>query len=428
MFASLRLIALISLTFMALCFSSAEASQKVKLGIDNLMNEEYSNLLKGKKIGLITNHTGINSEFKSTVDVLKANATAKGYKLTALFAPEHGINGSAFADQAIESTKDADGIPIYSLYGKTERPSDEMLKEVNLLIYDIQDIGTRSYTYITTLFYAMEEAAKRKIPFLVLDRPNPINGITIDGPVIEEKWRSFIGYINIPYCHGMTVGELARYFNEEYRVGCKLDVIPMKGWKRTMSFKDTGLAWIPTSPYIPEAETVFFYPTTGILGELRIINSGIGYTLPFKLVGAPWIDAKRFAQRLNAQKFAGVHFEPFYYTPVYGRYAKENCQGVLIIVTDHKTFKPVSTQYLLIGMLKGLYPDQFQEAIIAAKKRKDTLCKLNGTEEAYRLIVEEKNIVWKLCGLHKAEQEAFANRRLQYLISDYGSGTKKSST
>jgi uncharacterized protein YbbC (DUF1343 family) len=431
-FAPLRLI-----TFVLLFLTTwvpAEASQKVTLGIDRLMQEEYSSLLKGKKIGLITNHTGINSEFKSTTDVLKSHAAAKGYKLTALFAPEHGINGAAFAAVSVDSTKDADGIPIFSLYGKTERPTDEMLKDVNLLIFDIQDIGTRSYTYITTMFFAMEEAAKRKIPFVVLDRPNPINGLTIDGPMLEEKWRSPLGYINIPYCHGMTVGELAKYFNGEYRIGCKLEVIPMKGWKRSMSFKDTGLPWIPTRPYIPEAETVFFYPTTGILGELRIINSGIGYTLPFKLVGAPWIDAKRFAQRLNSQKFPGVHFEPFYYTPVYGRYAKENCQGVLIVITDHKRFKPVSTQYLLIGMLKGLYPDQFQEAIAAAKKRKETLCKLNGTEEAYRLIVEEKNIVWKLCGLHKNEQEAFATKRTQYLITDYDvlkketSVSKKSST
>jgi uncharacterized protein YbbC (DUF1343 family) len=397
----------------------AEASTKVKLGIDLLMQDEYVQLLKGKKIGLITNHTGVDSHFTPTIEILKANAAEKGYTVAALFAPEHGINGAACAAQAIETTKSSDGIPIYSLYGKTERPTDEMLKHVNLLIYDIQDIGSRSYTYIATMFYAMEEAAKRNIPLIVLDRPNPINGITIDGPVLEDKWRSSIGYINIPYCHGMTIAELARYFNGEYRIGCKLEVVPMKGWKRTMSFKDTGLSWIPTSPYIPEAETVFFYPATGILGELRLINSGIGYTLPFKVVGAPWIDARRFAQRLNGQKFPGVHFEPFYYTPVYGRYAKENCQGVLIIITDHKRFKPVSTQYLLIGMLKGLYPENFQEAIIAAKKRKDTLCKLNGTEEAYRLIVEEKNIVWKLCSLQQKELEAFAKRRAKYLIPDY---------
>lgn len=405
--------------FCLLCSVIAEASPRVKLGVDVLMEEEYVHFLKGKKIGLITNHTGINSHFQSTADTLKAHAAEQGYTLTALFAPEHGINGAAFAAQSVKTTKDHDGVPIYSLYGQTERPTEEMLTHVNLLIYDIQDIGTRSYTYMTTMFYAMEEAAKRHIPFIVLDRPNPINGTTLDGPVLEEKWRSSIGYLNVPYCHGMTAGELARYFNGEYHVGCTLEVIPMRGWKRTMTFKDTGLPWVPTSPYIPEADTVFFYPTTGILGELHLINSGIGYTLPFKLVGAPWIDAKRFSQHLNAQHFPGVHFEPFYYCPMYGRYAKEDCQGVLIIVTDHKRYKPVSTQYLLIGMLKSLYPDNFQEAITTAKKRKDTLCKLNGTEEFYHLLVEEKNIVWKLCALHQKEREAFGKRRLRYLIQDY---------
>jgi uncharacterized protein YbbC (DUF1343 family) len=395
------------------------ASPKVKVGIDTLLQDEYKHLLKGKRIGLITNHTGISSELRSTIDILKEASSLQEFTLAALFAPEHGITGSAHAYQTIETSKDSDDLPIYSLYGKTFRPDDQMLKNIDLLIYDIQDIGTRSYTYTATMFYAMEEAAKREIPFIVLDRPNPINGITVDGPILEEKWRSPLGHINIPYCHGMTIGELARYFNGEYKINCQLEVIPMKGWKRKMSFKETGLHWIPTSPYIPEAETVFFYPTTGILGELRLINSGIGYTLPFKLVGAPWIDARSFAKHLNAQKFAGVHFEPFYYRPVYGRYAREECQAVLIIITDSLKYKPVSTQYLLIGMLKSLYPEKFQDAVNAAKSRKDTICKLNGTEEVYRLIVEEKNIVWKLCGIHQNEREAFLKRRSKYLIADY---------
>ena len=303
------------------------ASPKVQVGIDRLMEDEYVHLLKGKRIGLITNHTGISSALKANVDILKEASGKYGFTLAALFAPEHGIKGSAYAYQTIDADKDIDDLPIYSLYGKSHRPDDQMLKNIDLLIYDIQDIGTRSYTYTATMFYAMEEAAKRNISFLVLDRPNPINGRTIDGPVLEEEWRSALGHINVPYCHGMTVGELARYFNEEYQVGCKLQVIPMKGWTRNMSFRDTGLYWIPTSPYIPEAETVFFYPATGILGELRLINSGIGYTLPFKLVGAPWIDARAFAQKLNAQKFPGVHFQAFYFRPIYGRYALRNVKA-----------------------------------------------------------------------------------------------------
>jgi len=390
------------------------------VGIDRLMEEEFLFLLKGKRIGLIANHTSINNSLQSTAEVLKSKAAANGYSLVALFAPEHGFTGAAYAYQSVDEAKDHDNVPIYSLYGKTERPTDQMLKNIDLLIFDIQDIGTRSYTYIATMFYAMEEAAKHNIAFMVLDRPNPINGLIVDGPLLEDNWRSSLGYVNVPYCHGMTVGELARFFNEQYDIQCQLEVIPMKGWQRWMTFTDTGLTWIPTSPYIPEPDTPFFYPTTGILGELRFINIGIGYTLPFKLVGAPWIDAKHFAEHLNAQKFPGVHFRPFYYTPVYGRFAKENCQGVFIVVTDEAKFKPVSTQYLLLGMLKSLYPEKFNEAIVAAKKRKETICKLNGTEQIYHLIVNEKYISWKLCEVHAKEREAFIKLRKRYLINDYG--------
>lgn len=397
----------------------SDLAPKVKVGIDRLMQEEYTKLLKDKRIGLITNQTATTQNFQSTVDILKTHASSKGYKLVALFAPEHGINGATYATELINDSKDSTQLPIYSLHGKTQRPTDQMLKDINLLIFDIQDIGSRSYTYINTMFYAMEEAAKRGIGFIVLDRPNPINGVTVDGPLLEEKWRSFLGYINIPYCHGMTAGELALFFNQEYQVGCQLHVIPMKGWKRRMTFQDTGLPWIPTSPYIPEATTPFYYPTTGILGELQLVNIGIGYTLPFKVVGAPWIHAEQFAKQLNKQKFAGVHFEPFYFRPIYGRYAKQDCQGVLILITDPLTYKPVSTQYLLIGMLKSLYPEKFQEAITAVKKHKETFCKLNGSEEAYRLLIEEKNIVWKLCSLQNQDREVFMKKRKKYLLTDY---------
>ena len=402
------------------CLHAEQAPQKVKVGIDCLMQDEYIKLLKGKRIGLITNQTAMNNEFKSTADVLKSNATSKGFKLVALFAPEHGINGISSASQQVEDAKDTDKLPIHSLHGKTQRPTDQMLKDITLLIFDIQDIGSRSYTYINTMFYAMEEAAKRGISFMVLDRPNPINGVTVDGPLLEEKWRSFLGYINVPYCHGMTVGELAKYFNSEYKVGCKLDVIPMQGWKRQMTFQETGLQWIPTSPYIPESTTPFFYPTTGIIGELRLVNIGIGYTLPFKVIGAPWIEAMNFAKQLNTQKFPGVHFEPIHYRPMHGRFAKEDCQGVLIQVTDPLVYKPVSTQYLLLGMLKGLYPEKFEESLDAIKKNKETLCKLNGCEEIYRVIVEEKNVVWKLRTLQEKGRDAFLKKRQKYLIADYG--------
>lgn len=392
---------------------------KVKVGAELLFTDAYANLIKGKRVGLITNHTAVNNKMISTIDLLKKNAAKYGFTLTALFAPEHGITGSAHASEAVKDEKDPDGIPIYSLHGSTRRPTEKMLAKIDLLLFDIQDIGSRSYTYSTTLFYAMEEAAKRHIPVVVLDRPNPINGLVIDGPMLEEKWRSMVGYINVPYCHGMTIGELARFFNAEYQVGCQLEVVPMKGWQRSMTFQDTGLPWVPTSPYVPEATTAFFYPITGILGELKIVNTGIGYTLPFKLVGAPWIDAKLFAQQLNNQKFPGVYFEPFCYRPFYGRFAHEDCEGVLIVVTDPLSYKPVSTQFLLMGMLKSLYPEKFKEALANSSDRKSMFCKVNGTDKIYNIVSKEKNIVWKLRSFQEKEREEFAQLRKKYLMTSY---------
>lgn len=401
-------------------FHVVSAVPYVTVGIDMLFTEENEHLLHGRRVGLITNHTAINKELRSTCDVMKANAKKYGYRITALFAPEHGISGIFYAEDDVNDEVDPDGIPIYSLHGKTQRPTGKMLNNIDVLIYDIQDIGSRSYTYITTLFYVMEEACKHGIPVIVLDRPNPINGLVIDGPMLEKKWRSFVGYIDVPYCHGMTIGELAKFFNAEYKVGCQLHVIAMKGWKRRMTFQDTGLPWVPSSPHIPEATTAFYYPITGILGELQLISIGVGYTTPFKAVGAPWIDAKKFAKKLNEQKFPGVHFLPFYFRPFYGRFAHESCQGVQVIVTDPFNYKPVATQYLIIGVLKAMYPSQFKAALAESAARKEMFCKVNGTEEVYRILLEPDAVVWKLRNVHQKEREDFITLRKKYLIPSYG--------
>ncbi|CDZ79958.1 hypothetical protein BN1013_00460 [Candidatus Rubidus massiliensis] len=404
-----------------LILSSPAYSEKIYLGIDQLFTSNYSNLLQGRKVGLITHHAAINREGLNSVEIFKRNSMKYPYKLTALYAPEHGITGAAHASEFIKDAKDSDNIPIYSLHGKTKRLNDSMVKNVDLLVYDMQDIGSRSYTYITTLFYVIEEAAKYKIPLIVLDRPNPINGLVVDGPMFDEKWRSMVGHIDIPYCHGMTVGELASFFNDEYKVGCNLQVIPMKGWKRPMSFYETGLDWIPTSPNIPEPSTPLFYPITGIIGELNLVNIGIGYTLPFKLIGAPWINANTLAQALNKQKFPGVTFKSFYYKPFYGKFANKDCEGVLIVVTNPLVYQPVSTQYLIIGLLKSLYPKEFKQAWEKSKHRKDMFCKVNGTDEVYNIIDTQNHIVWKLKALHQKRREKFLVKRKKYLINTYAS-------
>lgn len=405
------------LLFFSLIQTSIEA--KVTPGVENLFKPPYQSILRGKKIALITNQTGIDSKGNTTIDLLREHAEEGKYCLRALLSPEHGIWGMQHAEENIEDQKDSSGIVVHSLYGKTRRPTAEMLKDISLLIFDIQDIGSRSYTYISTLFYAMEEAAKANIPVVVLDRPNPMGGEIVDGPMMEEKWRSFVGYINVPYCHGMTVGELTQFFNVEYKVGCDLVVIPMTGWRRDMTFEETKLPWIPTSPQIPESQTSLYYPTTGILGELQIFNIGVGYTLPFKVVGAPWIDADRLAAKLNAQQFPGVRFQPFHYTPFFGRYSGEPCHGVLIIITDCKSYLPVTTQFLIIGILKNLYPSEFQKGLEASKSREEMFNKVNGTDKVLQILKEEQYIIWKLRALHQHERKLFLEKRKKYLNPEY---------
>lgn len=388
---------------------------QVKVGVDVLMDEGYSALFKGKRIGLVSNQTAVNHELKTTFEILKENA--RDFELVALFAPEHGFYGDAYAYENVADRKHQ-GVSLYNLNGDRRRPTKEMLAGVDLLVYDIQDIGSRSYSYISTLFYTMEEAAKLGIKVIVLDRPNPLGGKVVDGPLVDEKWRSFISYVNVPYCHGMTIGELSHFFNETYHVGCDLEVIPMRGWKRSMTFKETGLVWVPTSPQIPEEDTPFFYPTTGLIGHCSFVNIGIGYSLPFKLIGAPWINGEVLADRLNKQKLPGVRFQPFYYRPFFGKFKLENCQGVKIIVTEPHAFLPVTTQYTIMGILKAVYPKQFDEAlklVLSSRNKRDVFNKLNGSEEILHIICEERYFAWKLREKCKKDRELFLQTRQKFL-------------
>ena len=341
----------------------------VKIGLDNLFQAQNKSLLEGQNIGLITNHTAYSSEDIHIIKLFEAKQAEYNFKLTAIFAPEHGLFGSQLAAEKVANDQ-FKHIPVYSLHGDTRRPTDEMLKNVTTLVFDIQDIGSRSYTFISTLFYAMEEAAKRNIKLIVLDRPNPMNGVTVDGPLLEPQLKSFVGYINVPYCHGMTVGELAGLFNFENQLNLDLTVVKMTGWQRKMKFSDTDLKWIPPSPNIAEAETVFFYPSTGILGEISLVNIGIGYTLPFKLIGAPWMDAEIFTAELNSHELPGVKFFPYHYKPFYGLYAGKECHGSLIVVENFTTYKPVTSQYIIITALKKLYESRLIKALKNKKRPK----------------------------------------------------------
>jgi len=389
------------------------AFEKTNLGIDVYFKENHHLKLKDKKIALVINHTSINKDLKATLDVFLENA--KDYQVVKLFSPEHGLNGSCLAGEKVGDSKKRN-IEVLSLHGKNKRPTKEMLKDIDAVIYDIQEIGSRSYTYATTLFYIMEEAAKNNIEVIVLDRPNPINGIITDGP-LNEEYRTFLGYINVPYCHGMTIGELALFFNSEYKINCKLNIVKMKGWKRSMSFEETKLHWIAPSPHIPEPSSAIFYATTGIMGELELVNIGIGYTLPFKIVGAPYIDAEKFSSYLNAQNLAGVKFLPFYFTPFYGHYKTLPCQGVMIVITDKMKYKPLATGFLLLGILKSLYPEKVKKILQNLSKEKiDYFNKVVGNSEMFDVLINEKYPAWKLIESQEAQLKKFQSIKKKYLL------------
>jgi uncharacterized protein YbbC (DUF1343 family) len=408
---------IIKLLLFALLSTSIPINGKVLPGIDVFIKDGHCLKLKGKNVAVVTNQTGINTHLKFTFQVFEEAAKKNGFTIVAFMAPEHGFFGDAYAGEK-QKNKTQKQIPVYSLYGSTRRPTKKMLENVDVIIYDIQDIGSRSYTYITTLCYIMETAGENGITVIVLDRPNPVGGLIVDGPMLEKTIRSFVGYIETPYCHGMTIGELALFFNTiQNKTPCKLEVIRMHGWERWMSFADTGLTWQPTSPHIPEEETPFFYSTTGIIGELQVINIGIGYTLPFKLIGAPWICANNFANALNKQKLKGVVFLPFQFKPFYGKYSGIECQGVRIVITDKKKFHPVQTCYLILTTLKSLYPNQITLALQnLPKERKEMFYKVCGTETVLNLLINEQKPLRKLTSLDQKKRSEFLKIREKFLL------------
>ena len=334
-------------------------AQKVKTGIEVLREQNFA-ILKGKRVGLITNPTGVDSRLNSTVDLLHQ---APGVKLVALYGPEHGVRGDFDAGEQVASSVDAkSGVPVFSLYGKNHKPSAEMLKGVDVLVYDIQDIGSRSYTFISTMGLAMEAAAENNIEFVVLDRPNPLGGEKIEGMITEPAFTSFVSQFPIPYIHGFTVGELALFLNKERLLKngaqCKLTVVKMEGWTRRMEFEETGLPWVASSPHIPNAITSVFYPITGILGELYVFNIGVGYTMPFQLFAAEWIDAEALANALNRLNLQGMIFRPIHYKPYYSTSKGKTVHGVQVHLTDYQQANLSLVQFYVLQECHKLYPDQ----------------------------------------------------------------------
>ena len=322
-------------------------------GIDALARDGFA-LLKGRRVGLITNHTGRDREGRSTIDLLYK---APDVKLVALFSPEHGIRG-AMDEKVTDSVDEKTGLPIYSLYGETRKPTAEMLKGVDTLVYDIQDIGARFYTYISTLGLAMEEAAKNKIKFVVLDRVNPINGVEVEGPLADADKLSFTAFHQLPVRHGMTVGELAQLFNRERGINADLQVVKVENWRREAWFDETSLVWINPSPNMRSLTEATLYPGICLL-EPTNVSVGRGTDTPFEIIGAPWIDGRKLAEALNKSRLNGVRFVALRYTPRASVHKDAECGGINIIITDRAQFEPITTGLEIAAQLLKLYPKDF---------------------------------------------------------------------
>jgi uncharacterized protein YbbC (DUF1343 family) len=349
----------------------------VSSGIDVLRAEGFAPL-RGKRVGLVTNHTGRARDGVSTIDLVFG---AKDVKLVALFSPEHGIRGTV-DDKVASSTDPKTGLPIHSLYGETRRPSSEMLEGLDTIVIDLQDIGARFYTYTTTVAYVLEEAAKRRLPVVVLDRPNPINGFQIEGPALDKTQLGFTGYFPaMPIRHGLTVGELARLFNGENKIGADLSVIALKHWERGEWFDDTGLPWINPSPNMRNLIQATVYPGIGAI-ETTNISVGRGTDAPFEQLGAPWIDGPALSDALNARRIPGIRFYPIRFTPASSKYSGEECQGVFLIVTDRAVLRPVRLGIEVAAMLYKMYGSRYE--LDAAERlfgSKDSLARVRAGDD-----------------------------------------------
>lgn len=358
------------------------AQPVVKTGIEVLRDQNFA-LLLGKRVGLVTNPSGVDSQMNSTIDILY---NAPGVNLVALYGPEHGVRGDVYAGGKVSDSKDSTtGLPVYSLYGETRKPTAGMLKGVDVMVYDIQDVGVRSYTFISTLGLVMEACAAAGIEVVVLDRPNPLGGNKIEGCYVEQPYYSFVSQYKIPYVYGLTVGELAELINEEglncgqkgnqQPAKCKLTVVPMQGWERDMLYKDTGLPWVLPSPNIPFCDTPMYYAASGICGELYgFMNIGIGYTLPFQVFGATWLDPDKLKEKLESNNLEGVSFRTIWYKPFAGSLKGQLVGGLQYFFTDYAKARITEVQFYVIQAVAELYPDKKAFEVVNGYGLFDKVC------------------------------------------------------
>ncbi|MBR5861954.1 MAG: DUF1343 domain-containing protein [Bacteroidales bacterium] len=374
---------ILSLFIIAILSIAAEAKEPVvKTGIEVLRDRGFEGLV-GKRVGLVTNPSGVDSQLRSTIDILY---NAPGVELVALYGPEHGVRGDLYAGDHVTDFKDpATGLPVYSIYGATRKPTPDMLKGIDVMVYDIQDVGVRSYTFISSLGLVMEACVAEGIEVMVLDRPNPLGGNKIEGCLVEQPFNSFVSQYRIPYVYGLTVGELAVMINEEGMnrgqmgnqdpVKCTLSVVPMEGWTRDMLYEDTGLPWVLPSPNIPYKDTPMYYAASGVCGELYgFMNIGIGYTLPFQLFGATWLDPERLKARLEEYDLPGVSFRTIWFKPFSGSQKGQLVGGLQFFFTDYENARITETQFYVMQAVAELYPNKKAFEIITGYGLFDKVC------------------------------------------------------
>lgn len=394
----IRIIAVLLAVFLAASAGMQAKNDRVKVGIEVLEERGFEGLV-GKRVGLVTNPSGVDSQIRSTIDILN---NAEGVNLVALFGPEHGVRGDAYAgDHVSDSVDPLTGIKVFSIYGKFREPSQEMLDGIDIMVYDIQDVGVRSYTFISTLGLVMRACAKKGIEVMVLDRPNPLGGLKVEGCVVEPGFFSFVSEFRIPYVYGLTVGELAIMINEEgmnkgqkgdeEALKCKLQVIPMSGWHRKMIYRDTKLPWVLPSPNIPYAQSAIDYPSAGLVGELYgYLNIGVGYTIPFETFAAEWIDADKLKQELDSYNLPGVAFRTIHYKPIAGSSQGKLVHGVQFFYTDYEAAQISMTQFYAMQAIHRLYPDK--DPFTMATGRMDMFHKVCGTDYVRKRFIERYEV------------------------------------
>ncbi|SFC90744.1 exo-beta-N-acetylmuramidase NamZ family protein [Clostridium uliginosum] len=375
----------------------------VKNGIDNI--KEYDNLFKNKVIGLVTNVTGVDKNYNSTVDIIN-----NLYNLKLLFAPEHGLRGECQAGDKVENYIDnVTGKEVISLYGNKNIIIEDKLDDIDILVYDIQDLGVRYYTYIYTMYLCMKACSRKGVEFIILDRINPLGGNLIEGNILESKYNSFIGMLPITNIYGLTVGELAKYIKDKENIDCNLNVVPITGWKRGITVDETDLPWVPTSPNIPTLECALVYGGT-CLFEGTNISEGRGTTKPFEMIGAPWIDCNKLSERLNNKNLPGVYFRPVYFVPTFSKYKEELCEGVQIHIKDHSEFLPLLTAINMLYEIKELYPNYFKYDIHSEGFKYKFFIHLTGCD--YILNESLDNVIKKL----KYDSNLFRESIKEYIL------------